>query len=566
MKSEGLGVPLVFGSDARNGVDIDFMDVNDDHYPRDGLWSVDNLRKIEGRGWDYPTDRPNIFTEWCHIAALNIKEYKFDPATDEFWGYLAELHANWTYDQPHVLGGFLFLGAPEVKIGAKFPWRGFFDEWRRPYDMAWHVKKSHSPIRIHDTHLKRAEDGVSVWIENRYDFTNLDQLQTFWEQGGRRGVIKLDVPPQTRQWVTLPLNAREPALLRFVDAHGTTVDWYRLIPEKNSPVHLPVSGAAEPVVEKTQDGLVLVKVGDTGFKFDPDGLLVEADLKGVPVLSGRPTVVARPTQFINFRGNQKRTLLNQCVNWKADRVDIRSEADRVTVLSQGRYELASGKIITTLHSDGQVEIGYQLTWDDSNEFNCFDWGFALRVVPQANELRWIRESLWSIYPPDHIGRPEGKTLASGDPRYAAERLSYRTGPKPWPWSQDMMDGVTNDFRSTKFRIITGGLFLEGGSGVQVLGKTSSSFVGSQHLRATPVGGNLEGDIFTREIFPGDTSGFWLEVLEYHAGSSEPHLTKSLRHHPLIIKKGTPLSGTVRFALVSEPLEVDESVNSAQPMP
>lgn len=560
MKSQRLGIPLFFGSDARNGVDIDFMDVNDDHYPRDGVWSADNLRKIEGRGWDYPRDRPNIFTEWCHIPALNIKEYKFDPGTDEFWGYLAELHANWTYDQPHVVGGFLFLGAPEVKVGAKFPWRGFFDEWRRPYDMAWHVKKSHSPIRIHDTRLRATENGVWVWIENRYDFTNLNHLTMHWEQGSRRGIIRLDVPPQTKQGVVLPLNDREPALLRFVDSDGTIVDIYRLRPTANLQAELPVSESVEPVVEKTSEGMTIVKVGKAHFGFDEHGLMTSGHLKGVPILSGRPTVVVRPTQFINFRGNQKRTLVNQCVNWKAQSVDIQIGKNSVTVISQGRYTMASGRIVTMINSDGRVEISYDLIWEDANEFSCFDWGFALRVVPEANELRWIRDALWSVYPPDHIGRPQGIAIASGNPRYAAARSAFQSGPKPWPWSQDMVDGVTNDFRSTKFRLITGGLFRADGPGVQVLGRPSTTFVRSQHLRATPVGGNLEGDIFTREVFPDDTSGYWLEVLEYHAGSSEPHLTKSLRHHPLVIKKGTSLSGTVRFALTSFPLGVDESVN------
>lgn len=560
MKSQDLGIPLFFGSDARNGVDIDFMDVNDDHYPRNGLWSADNLRKIEGRDWDYPKDRPNIFTEWCHIAALNIKEYKFDPGTDEFWGYLAELHANWTYDQPHVLGGFLFLGAPEVKIGARFPWRGFFDEWRRPYDMAWHVKKSHSPIRIHDTRLRAMDSGVGVWIENRYDFTNLNHLEMRWEQGSRRGVIRIDVPPQTRQCVILPLNDREPALLRFVDSHGAMVDVYRLKPVDNVQVQLPVSESIEPVIEKAADGTMVVKVGETRFGFDTGGLLTSADLKGVQILSGRPTVVVRPTQFINFRGNQKRTLVNQCVGWKADRVDVQLGKDRVTIISQGRYTMASGSIVTMIRSDGQVEISYKLIWEDPDEFNCFDWGFGLRVVSEANELRWIRHSLWSVYPADHIGRPQGSAIASGDPRYAAARLTFRSGHKPWPWSQDMIDGVTNDFRSTKFCLVTGGLFRSDGSGVQVLGKPGTTFIDSQHLRATPVGGNLDGEIFTREVFPEDTSGYWLEVLEYHAGSSEPHLTKSLRHYPLMIRKGTSLSGTVRFALTSFPLGVDESVN------
>ena len=562
MQSEQTGVPLFFGSDARDGVDIDFMDVNDDHYPRDGTFSLDDPRHIRGQGWEYPADRPIIFSEWGHIPALDIKEYLFDPGVDDYWGYVAEAHVDWSYDTPHVLGGFLFLGAPEVKIGATFPWRGFFDAYRRPYDMAYHVRKSNSPVRIEDPTL-RAE----VEVVNRHDFTNLKELEAHWEQDGERGVARLDVPPRQTRTVGLPVDPDGgPVALRFVNADGGTVDEYRLTrPDQRPRAELPETPGGEMSVEEGETG-VTVTVGEATFGFDADGLLVRGDLDGEPILEGRPEVVARPTQFERFRGNQKRSLVNQCMNWTADDVDVQRGENRVTVTARGRYTMAEGAIVTTIRDDGRVEVAYDLAWTGGEPFKCFDWGYALRVAPDVDTLRWTRKAQWSVYPPDAIGRPQGIAPAAGDPRHASARAAYADGRKPWPWSQDVLDGVTNEFRGTKFRLITGGLYRGDGPGVSVVGRDADAFADSQHLRASPVGGDIAGDIFTKEFFPDDEGGYWLEVMEFHGGPHDPHLTKSLTADSLKIEKGTKLAGTVRFALTPEPIEVDESVNFAEPMP
>lgn len=560
MQSERLGIPLFFGSDDRLGVDIDFMDVNDDHYPRDGRWAIDNRFHIEGRGWDYPRNRPNIFSEWGHIAAINIKEYLFDPGTDDFYGFLVDLHVNWTYLQPHVVGGFLFLAAPEVKIGAAFPWRGFFDAYRRPYDMAWHVKKANSPVRIHDTTLRPSTDDprqAAITVENRYDFTGLEELELHWSQGLASGTLRPTLPARTTREVTLPIDPHgAPALIRFTHGSGRLVDVYRLTGPHHAPQPVLPTRQVDQLEIHREGGRIEIRAGETAFGFDEDGLLVEARLGDALVLQGRPEVVARPTQFRNFVGNNRRTLINQCQHWKSEKVKVEQGEHLVKVIAAGRYTQAAGTIVTAIRADATVEVAYELEWTGSEPFNCFSWGYALRLSSEARELRWIRNAQWSVYPPDHIGRPQGIAPAGGDPSWTAARAAHREGRTPWPWSQDLLDGVTNDFRSTKFQFIIGGLYTPSGAGVTVLGDRPDRFATAQHLRASPVGGDIGGEIPTREFFPDDTTGYWLEVLEYHSGSSDPHLTKSLRHDPLMIQSGTRLSGVVRFALASQPLEID----------
>jgi hypothetical protein len=75
-------------------------------------------------------------------------------------------------------------------------------------------------------------------------------------------------------------------------------------------------------------------------------------------------------------------------------------------------------------------------------------------------LSWQRDSQWSAYPDDHIGRSRGIAVKTRPGRVD----SYRVRPS-WPWNEDMCDYYlfgknsdrhwTNDFRSTKTNIYFG---------------------------------------------------------------------------------------------------------------
>jgi len=78
------------------------------------------------------------------------------------------------------------------------------------------------------------------------------------------------------------------------------------------------------------------------------------------------------------------------------------------------------------------------------------------LLPKScDRISWHQKSLWSVYPVDHIGRPEGTAMR------VASHPTEEYGKAPeWPWSQDMHDfflqgkkrsanAATNDFRAMK---------------------------------------------------------------------------------------------------------------------
>jgi hypothetical protein len=85
-------------------------------------------------------------------------------------------------------------------------------------------------------------------------------------------------------------------------------------------------------------------------------------------------------------------------------------------------------------------------------------GISYLLSNSINQLSWDRKALWSAYPNDHIGRPQG--TARRQSGFAAQ--TYRH-PPTGPWAEDTQDFFlfgpndpggrgTHDFRSLKEHI------------------------------------------------------------------------------------------------------------------
>lgn len=547
--------PLFFGSDARLGVDIPHMDINDDHYPRArhyeypfyGILRFDDLSRVVGHGWNYPDTRPNIFTEWLHMHMNNLKELAFDPGIDDDWGYYALVHLNHLYNTPEYAGGFHFKGAPYKRIGVDFPWRGVFEDYRRHNDTFWHTRKSHSPVRIDNIQGRWDEAaGVALYtVENRFDFTPLDQVSFEWRQGEREGIAAVRAEPKSRGQLALPADRESgaPIHLAVKAPNGQLVDEYLLTLTAPAP-----EKEAEPVrigldVEEQEEHL-LVRVGPAAFRVDrSSGLLAAAEVDGTAVLIAPPSLLVLPAQLQGFNGQRERVLVNQAQDWRADEVLVEIDEDLVRIIAEGAYSRARGRFETRIRADGNVELAYRFLWTEDAPFNLFAAGTIWPVAPAFDTLFWERNTLWGIYPDDHIGRATGRAPAGGDPLFAALRETAYEGDPPWPWSQDMMHGVTRDFRSTKFNILRAGLENGAGRSLTVAGG------GAQHVHAVPRGDDLGGEIFVTQVFGEVAPGFDLQVYDIYCGGTEPHLTKSIRsEHWRMVEEGARFEGTVRLRI------------------
>ena len=564
--------PLFFGSDARKGVDIPLMNMNDDHYPRKaygepqpsyGVADVDELATIENGAWDYPADRPNLFTEWLHVHVNNVKEIAYDPGIDDFWSYAAEVHAKHFDDKPHFAGGFQFKGAPYRGIGASPNWRGVFDEDRRPNDVLWAVRKSHSPARIFRPSAGEVSGDQAVWeVRNRYAFTDLGDVTFAWSAtDGSEGDGEASAAPMTDGELKLPAAAAEagPVRVEVIEADGEQVDEYVLtLASAEEDTTTDATGDQPWEQTRENDGTLVLTRGNVVATLGADSGLIESiTLDGEPVVIGQVTLSVVPSQLRNFQWQGKHTLVNQAYDWKAENTEVSEAAAGVTVKTTGRYVKYDADFTQTFAPDGTISVEVDATYTGGNAdgerrgVNIFNYGVRLPVAEALDTLFWERDGLWSTYPDDHIGRLKGEAPATGDPQWEDERARYdpeaqKPNPRPWPWSQDMSAGVTNDFRSTKFNLIEGGLKAEDGRTLLVLGNRKAEFSDRQHLHAAPLNDDLDGDIFTGELHGPEKPGFDLSILSFHNGGTEPHLTKSLRFGEHIAKNGWQLSADATF--------------------
>ncbi|MEL7238838.1 MAG: glycoside hydrolase family 2 TIM barrel-domain containing protein, partial [Planctomycetota bacterium] len=76
---------VFFGSDFRIGIDQPGLTFNDDHYPRHGRIGPSDSSVVGGDWERFPTDKPIMFTEWCHVHWNNWSEKAFDPGVFEYW-------------------------------------------------------------------------------------------------------------------------------------------------------------------------------------------------------------------------------------------------------------------------------------------------------------------------------------------------------------------------------------------------------------------------------------------------------------------------------------------------
>ncbi|MGF1662641.1 MAG: sugar-binding domain-containing protein [Kineosporiaceae bacterium] len=522
--------PVSHSADQRVGIGIPGVTANDDHYPNGGSASLDEPGVITGGEWElFPEDRPIIFTEWCHVHMYNKFEQNFDPGIFDYWGHYVHTHTEYLYATEQVLGSVIFTGSPLDEIVSTFD-MGFFDNTRRLNDSHWHTLKASSPVRLSTAEATRDGAALLVPVENRYEFTDLSELEVTWTRGERSGRVRgLAVAPRTSGELRLPVGGdpSQPVEVEFRSPRGYLVERVRFHDEVTAPALPAVPASPVPGLAES----------DTEFRVDGDGFTlvvdrrsgrVSAAVEGREVLRGGPSVVLNRTGTAGFGSN--RPVVNMLESWVAESVTAEGMPDGVRITTQGRYSRAVGGWTLDVRSDGLLTLGYRFEWTSPDAAEVLDWGAVLGVASDCSTLSWERQSLWSAYPDDHIGRPRGSAPLAGDPRWDDARQSHQEGEAPaWPWSQDIVEGASRDFRSTKANVTTASLLDGGGTGVVVLSD------GGQNVHAYP------------DAATGDIS---LAVNAFYNGGTDRFLESSVRIDRLDTAPGTILADTVRLLLTA----------------
>lgn len=399
------------------------------------------------------------------------------------------------------------------------PW-GVVDGWRRLKPEFWITKKLHSPVKVAEGVLALPPAGspIQIPVENQYDFTNLSDLKITYTIGKQKGIGVATVPPHSRGTISIQpaseVRDSDVLDLSFFDRSGLLVDEYRLpFGKRPGSVDSPATESSLMVKE----GNVLAGEGveivgkDFDLLFDRGGYLRRCVSHGSPTLFELPSLHVLPTETPLQPIPYRATWSGTGFKWVRDGADI-------LVTIEGNYPEFEGSYEVRITPAGRMTVQSSFKYSGADR-NAREIGLAFSVPRQCDTLSWDRNAEWSVYPPDHIGRPIGTTTAFAKHSDAV--------PPTWSWSLDNTPMGCNDFRSTKRNINGGRIAYPDGIGVSILSN------GTQNLRAMVDTDRI--DVNVSDWFGGTNVGWGEWISNYGRGKT--------------IHKGDRLTSTIRLDLV-----------------
>ena len=335
------------------------------------------------------------------------------------------------------------------------PW-GVVDGWRRPKPEFWIVRKLHSPVMVSEeplplppgpsADLGGAGPALRVPVANRFDFTDLSELEIAWSLGSEKGLAQAAVPPRSSGEIVVPLTRLPPPgeslFLEFRERGGRPIDAFRILlgeePRHAAPLAAFPAAPLEVREESTLAGRAVRIIGkEFEVAFDRDvGLLRRGVAAGEALLLESPALHVMPT------GRPLSPIPDRLL-WKPGRLGVRRDGQDVVVEVEGSYPSFAGRYIYRVTPGGEVEAAGRFVYS-GEDLRAKEVGLRFSVPRESDLLRWERKAEWRVYPPDHIGRPLGEARAFPEHGSAL--------PPAWPWSEDSTPFGSNDFRSVKRHI------------------------------------------------------------------------------------------------------------------
>ncbi len=513
------------------------MQVANYHYPSEAL--VDDL-------WAWT--RPILFGEYCHVNCYNRRELAADPGIRDEYG--CGLSRMWEkmYGAPAVLGGAIWAGVndifylPSGKTVGYGDW-GLIDGWRREKPEYWHVKKAYSPVKMTEGPLAAPAVGtpLRLQIANRHDFTNLSEIGITWSLGGERGTAAIDLPP--RQSGILKIRPKTANLegrtlhLDFTSPRGFLIDSYEFpigapVPEA-PPFARPAPAPLRLRIDRTA---ISVEGGAFAWIFErATGVLRRAEAGGKPVVIGGPVfmLLAQDSgSCLPDYAPDAAPLNDVCSGWTADSVEAHEDAGAVILSVKGGYKEAAGGYRIRLDGTGEAAVEYEFA--SEAKLNPRQYGFVFYLPRACDTLTWKRIGQWSVYPPDHIGRPEGSAKAV----VPGGEFEFRRAPQV-AWKDDMNALGTADFRSTKAAILWSALTAADGRGLLALS---------------------DGRHATRTFLDKDRVGFL--VADFNTGGGDMFYAGHHKAFDRPLEKGGAIKGSFRIRLIAPRSESEREPTSA----
>lgn len=421
--------------------------------------------------------RPTIFGEYMHVQCYARREVETDQSVrSDVWANTLKQMVDSVYLYPACLGGAIWSGIDDIfhlskdRICGYGPW-GPIDGWRREKPEYIGMKKSYSPVIITNLKTVKTVNGkIKLDIENRYNFTNLNELEINAKTGNHVFPVHAEIAPLSKGSIIIDLNLpgnADSLLLTFTDPRGFVCQEEAI--ETGVP---PFS--EEPLVKadlsyRDNNNNLIIVSGKNTFTIDKlAGTIKFITSEGEEVITTGGELMLIP--FNNDDGGAPNIANNGYTqdiqpleylpldNYKTKSVTARLAGDgaihvNVSGVAENKIEGSHEYIFNT---DGTITISYDYTTmsDFKGKDRLRQYGLLFTLPSSFDQLTWHRIGLWTTYPDYDINRLKGSAKAL--PR----NTKYVEAPREVPsgqWKDNANKLGTNDFKSTKDHILRASL-------------------------------------------------------------------------------------------------------------
>jgi hypothetical protein len=418
-------------------------------------------------------NRPTLFGEYMHVQCYARRELETDPSvrSDAYSNTLKQM-VDSVYSYPASLGGAIWSGIDDIfhlskdKICGYGPW-GPIDGWRREKPEYIGMKKSYAPVIISNLQSVKVANGkMRLELENRYNFTNLNELKIKISIGSTVISVKPDIPPLSKGSVDINIAGIKPAdnlRITFTDPRGFICQ-DEIIPMRQKATSVGSKVKVNVTLGEDNQNWI-IRSGKSIFKINKiNGLLGCTTAGGVDLITsggemmlvpfnkddgGAPGIAAS-----NYTQDIQPLDYLPVDNFTMESViPVKNEDGTIKVTLVGGIEnKLHGTRNFVFKPDGTVTVNYDYTTllDFKGKDLLRQFGLLFTLPKSFDLLNWERKGLWTVYPENDINRLKG--FAKALPR----DMKYVEVPREVPsgeWKDNSNKLGTNDFRSTKDHIL-----------------------------------------------------------------------------------------------------------------
>lgn len=381
------------------------------------------------------SDMPILHDEFAHVPCYNIQDLEYDNSCRVFWGESIKRGWDNIFNTSGALGCDIWAAIDDVfylpekgvekhqthlkgECAGYGEWGCIFDGFKRLKPEAYLTKKAFSPVKINNTDIYG--DEIRFNIQNRFDHTNLNEVYVTVKDKDSNllysGKIKENIEPHANGIVSLfPVNCSDNMTVEFlfddivVESEALKKEYklLQIIPDYVN-------------VEYGENFIRISTAEDTAAVID--GMHLYTGLNNFSLLCKGLSKVNEHTYSADF-GFGRVFLLTVC-----------EEGDKLNIRVKPKNKLSS------LYAVGEI-------------------GVDIKIKDNVDSVSWIRDSLYSYYPENHIARNFGTAFRKGNVHnYDDTDMSFIT------WEQDMSAFAyyeknskynylaSNDFKTKRLKI------------------------------------------------------------------------------------------------------------------